>query len=146
MTALIALIGVALGAALAPLLEWARDRRTRREQRRTELLELVAGLISAAGDRILAENHGTSTSPGPANNPDGLASAFRANDARWRLRLLAPADVAEAAENYGRACTALTRHLRTAANREDEEHDACIAWGHAAENLVTMSRRHLKNP
>jgi len=36
--AVVGLVGVALGAALAPALDWMRQHRTRRAQHRTDLL------------------------------------------------------------------------------------------------------------
>ena len=56
MEAVIGLVGVALGATLAPFIDWARQRRARHDQRRRELLDLVAALVSTSGDQLVAES------------------------------------------------------------------------------------------
>jgi hypothetical protein len=55
MQAAIGLVGVALGALLAPALDWARQSRRVREERRRELLEATAGFVTASGDALQAE-------------------------------------------------------------------------------------------
>ena len=108
MEAIIGLVGVALGAILAPALDWARQRRSRRDQRLSELLEVIAAFISVSGDQLIAESSET---------PDeqwSLDIGFRANAARWRLRLLAPADVARAADSYAQASDVLRKRIQVA--------------------------------
>ena len=56
METVLALIGVVLGAALAPTLDWQRQRSRLREERRQEMLELVARYIALAGDQLVAES------------------------------------------------------------------------------------------
>ena len=50
METVLALIGVVLGAALAPTLDWQRQRSRRRIERRQEMLELVASYLALAGE------------------------------------------------------------------------------------------------
>ena len=55
MEAAIGLIGVVLGALLAPTLDRIRQSRRARQERRMQLLEAVAKFVSAAGDNLTAE-------------------------------------------------------------------------------------------
>jgi hypothetical protein len=115
METVLALIGDVLGTVLAPTLDWQQQRSRRREERRQELLELVASYIALAGDQLIAESgtqaahlrrmlRGGAESPS-ADTPEATWSAeigFRANAARWRLALVAPPTVAE--------CSAVRRY------------------------------------
>ena len=95
MEAAIGLVGVALGALLAPALDWTRQSRRVREERRRELLEATAEFVAASGDALQAEW-------GTDSDQDAWKSGvgFRANAARWRLALLAPEAVARAAHAF----------------------------------------------
>ena len=138
MEAVVGLVGVALGASLAPVLDWVRQHRTTREQRRQELLELVAGFVSVSGDQLIAESSGS------AAEPWTLDVGFRANSARWRLRLLAPLDVARAADEYAAASDALRKRVQAAGGWDGDQIAAeWDAWQEAAEVLITAARTHL---
>jgi hypothetical protein len=138
MEAAIGLVGVALGAVLAPLLDWARHSRTRRQERREQLLELVAAFVSASGDTLTAE--------WAATDGDAWKSGvgFRANAARWRLALLAPAAVGRAADAFADASEALGRRIEAAGGWDGEliaaEYDA---WKQAEQELIRVTRTHV---
>jgi hypothetical protein len=55
MEAAIGLIGVVLDALLAPVLDWMRQSRQARQERRRLLLEAVTDFVRAAGDNLVAE-------------------------------------------------------------------------------------------
>jgi hypothetical protein len=138
MDAVVALFGVALGAVLAPTLDWARQHRTRRQQRRADLLELVATFISVSGDQLIAESSGSAE---PAWT---LEVGFRANAARWRLRLLAPPDVGRAADDYATASDMLRKRIQEAGGWDDDQiADQWDAWQQATERLIASARKHL---
>jgi hypothetical protein len=139
MDAIIGLIGVALGATLAPMLDWLRQHRVRREQRRTELLELVAAFVSVSGDQLLAE------SSGAEQEPWSLEIGFRANAARWRLRLLAPDDVARAVDAYAAASDVLRKRVQATGGWEGGHIAAeWDAWQDAGEALIAAARQHIE--
>ena len=112
MEAAIGLVGVALGALLAPALDWARQSRRVREERPRELLEATDGFVAASGDALQAEW-------GTDSDQDAWKSGvgFRANAARWRLALLAPEAVARAAHAFADATDRLgKRHKQGGAS------------------------------
>jgi hypothetical protein len=136
--AVIGLIGVALGASLAPVLDMLRQHRLRREQRRTELLELVAAFVSVSGDQLLAESSES------GQQPWSLEVGFRANAARWRLRLLAPPDVARAVDAYAVASDVLRKRVQVTGGWDGEQISAeWDAWQESGEALIMAARRHL---
>jgi hypothetical protein len=55
MEAAIGLIGVVMGALLAPVLDWIRQSRQAGQEQRRQLLQAVADFVSAAGDNLTAE-------------------------------------------------------------------------------------------
>jgi hypothetical protein len=138
MEGIIGLVGVALGASLAPALDWMRQHRTKRDQRRTELLELVAAFVSISGDQLVAESSDTQ------HVPWSLEIGFRANAARWRLRLLAPEEVARAADAYADASDALRKRVQATGGWDgDQIATEWDAWQDAAEALIAAARNHL---
>ena len=135
MEAAIVLIGVALGALLAPVLDWIRQGRRARQERRRQLLEAVAEFVSAAGDNLTAE--------WGSRDPDAWKSGvgFRANAARWRLELLAPETVAGAADTYAEATIELGKRIQAAGGWDGSqigsEYDA---WKRAEKDLIKAAR------
>ena len=81
MQAVIGLAGVVIGAALAPLLDLVRQRRTDRRAWQRDLRELAAALIAHSGDQLVAQTD---------SDPSASTSATAANAARWRIQLIAP--------------------------------------------------------
>jgi hypothetical protein len=137
MEAAVGLIGVALGASLAPAFDWVRQHRTRRDQQRIELLELVAALISVTGDHLIA----ASATP---DEPWSLEIGFRSNSARWRVRLLAPPDVARAADTYAHASETLRKRVQDVGSWDGSQIAAqWDAWQETTEALITAARSHL---
>jgi len=138
MQAFIVLLGVALGAVLAPALDWVRQHRTRREQRRTELLELVATFISVSGDQLIA---GSSAN---GEQTWSLEVGFRANAARWRLRLLAPPDVGRAADAYAEASDILRKRIQAVGGWDGGQiAGEWDSWQEATDRLIDVARKHL---
>jgi hypothetical protein len=137
MEAIIGLVGVALGASLAPVLDWLRQHRTRREQQKTDLLELVAAFISNGGDQLVAESERQS-------EQWALEIGFRANAARWRLRLVAPPDVAAAADAYADASDVLRKRIQEVGSWDGDRIGAqWTAWQKAADALIAAARQHV---
>lgn len=134
--AVIGFVGVALGAVLAPGLDWLRQHRTRGEQRRTELRELVAAFVSLSGDQINAESSDVEATW-------ALEVGFRANAARFRLRLLAPKDVVDAADEFAEKSDALRK--RVLAVGWDEAVDEWIAWKAAEDALIAVTKGHIEH-
>jgi len=139
MEAAIGLIGVALGALLAPGLDWARQSKRAREERRRELLEATAEFVAASGDALQAEW-------GTGNDQEAWRSGvgFRANAARWRLALLAPEAVARAAHVFADATDTLGKRIQAAGGwdgtRIAAEYDA---WKQAEQELISAARAQL---
>src|SRR5690348_6999589 len=106
MEAAVGLIGVVLGALLAPVLDWMRQSRHTRQERRMQLLQAVADFVSVAGDNLVAE--------WGSSDKDAWKSGvgFRANAARWRLEVLAPGPVARAADIYAEATIELGKRIQ----------------------------------
>ena len=71
METVLALIGVVLGAALAPTLDWQRQRSRRREERRQEMLEPWQ-VQAPAGGQLVAER--VSGGPRTSNVTGGAVS------------------------------------------------------------------------
>lgn len=135
-SAVAGLLGVALGASLAPLLDWLRERRSGRERRRAELLELVAAYLARSGDQLVAETDGTTS--------QRWAAEIEANSARWRIQLLAPLPAARAAEAYAAATETLRKRLLAAGSWDGEQiGDQWDAWQATTAELVAVARRHL---
>ena len=55
MEAAVGHIGVVLGTLHAPVLDWMRQSRQARQERRRLLLEAVTDFVRAAGDNLVAE-------------------------------------------------------------------------------------------
>ena len=160
METVLALIGVVLGAALAPTLDWQRQRSRRREERRQEMLELVARYIALAGDQLIAESgtqaaqagrmlRGGAKSPS-ADVPEATWSAeigFRANAARWRLALVAPPDVAQCSDSFADATDELRRAIQAAGGEwiGDLIKDQYTDWKSAEQRLIVAAREHIAN-
>jgi hypothetical protein len=135
MVAAIGLIGVALGALLAPGLDWIRQGRQARQDRRRQLLEAVADFVSAAGDNLTAE--------WASSDKDAWKSGagFRANAARWRLALLAPESVRRAADKYAEATDELGKRIQAAGGWDGTQIGSQYdAWKKAEENLIDAAR------
>lgn len=138
MEAAIGLIGVALGAMLAPVLDWIRQSRRARQDRRRQLLEAVAEFVSAAGDNLTAE--------WASRDPDAWKSGvgFRANAARWRLVLLAPEPVRRAADKYAEATDELGKRIQAAGGWDGTQIGSQYdVWKKAEEELIDAARVHL---
>jgi hypothetical protein len=135
MQALIGLAGVVIGAALAPLLDLVRQRRTDRRAWQRDLRELAAALIAHSGDQLVAQTD---------SDPSASTSATAANAARWRIQLIAPEVIAQAAEEYAAATEVLRKRL-LAVGSWDGEHIATEwdAWQTATRALITATRPHL---
>ena len=137
MEAAIGLVGVALGALLAPALDWARQSRRAREERRRELLEAPAGFVAASGDASQAEW-------GTDSDEDAWKSGvgFRANAARWRLALLAPEAVARAAHAFADATDRLGKRIQATGGGDGTqiaaEYDALKQADHELINAATV--------
>jgi hypothetical protein len=131
-----ALIGVVIGAALAPVLDlirqWGADRRAWHR----ELRELASALIAHSGDQLVAQTDA---------DPSAATSSTAANAARWRIQLVAPEAVARAAEEYAAATEVLRKRL-LAVGEWDGEHIATEwdAWQSATRALITATRRHVR--
>lgn len=142
MEAAIGLVGVALGAMLAPVLDWIRQSRRAREERRSQLLEAVAEFVSASGDALVAE-WGT----GSDKEAWTSGAGFRANAARWKLALLAPDEVASAAHAFAEATDQLGKRIQAVGgwdgNQIAAEYDA---WKRAEQALIDAARRHIGVP
>ena len=139
MEAAFALVGVALGALLAPALDWARQSKRAREERRRELLEATAGFVAASGDTLQAEW-------GTGSDQDAWKSGvgFRANAARWRLALLAPDAVADAAHAFAEATDTLGKRIQAVGSWDGPQITAEYdAWKKAEDNLIKAARGHL---
>jgi hypothetical protein len=139
MEAAIGLIGVALGALLAPGLDWARQSKRAREERRKELLEATAEFIAASGDALLAEW-------GTGRDQDAWRSGvgFRANAAHWRLALLAPDAVARAAHVFAEATDTLGKRIQAAGGWDGTQIAAEYdAWKQAEQELINAARAQL---
>ncbi len=138
MDAAIGLFGVALGAVLAPLLDWFRQSRRARERRRDELLQVFAEFLSASGDTLVAEWNARA-----GEDAWRSGAGFRANAARWKLALLAPEAVARAVEVFAEATDALGRRIQAAGGWVPAEiADAYDAWKAAEQGLVTAARSY----
>jgi hypothetical protein len=134
--AAIGLIGVTLGAVLAPGLDWMRQGRQRREDHRRQLVDMVADFISHSGDQLVAEDPATESEAG-----------FLANAARWRLALLAPPEVAQAAEGFARASDVLRKRILAAGGWDDQQIAAEYdAWKDSESKLIEAARKHLTPP
>lgn len=139
MEAAIGLVGVALGALLAPALDWARQSRRAREERRRELLEATAEFVATSGDTLSAEW-------GTGSDQDAWKSGvgFRANAARWRLALLAPEAVADAAHVFAEATDTLGKRIQAAGGWDGSQIAAEYdAWKQAELELIDAARGHL---
>lgn len=139
MEAAIGLIGVALGAMLAPALDWVRQSQRAREERRRQLLEAVAEFVSASGDALVAEW-------GTGGDKDAWKSGagFRANAARWRLALLAPETVAHAAHAFADASDELGKRIQAAGGWDGSQIAAEYdAWKQAEQELINAARAQL---
>ncbi len=139
MEAAIGLVGVVLGALLAPVLDWVRQSRLAGQERRRQLVEAVAGFVSASGDALTAEW---------AQGPDGDAwksgVGFRANAARWRLVLLAPEAVARAAYAFAEATDDLGKRIQAAGGWDGTQIAAEYdVWKQAEQELINAARVHL---
>ena len=138
-SAVAGLVGVALGASLAPLLDWLRERRSGRERRRAELLALVAGYLARSGDQLVAQTDGTAA--------ELWAAEIEANSARWRIQLLAPPPVARAAEAYAAGTETLRKRLLAVGSWDGEQvGEQWDAWQAATAELVAVARQHLVPP
>ncbi len=139
MAAAIGLIGVVLGAMLAPVVDWVRQSQRARAEQRTQLLEAVADFVSASGDALVAEwNTG--------GDKDAWKSGvgFRANAARWRLAVLAPEPVARAACAYAEATEELGRQIQAAGGWDDAQIGAAYdLWKQAEQDLIDAARAQL---
>jgi hypothetical protein len=130
------LVGVLLGASLAPLLDWLRQRRTAAERRRTDLLELVASYLARTGDHLVAQADGTEA--------DRWTAEVGANAARWRIQLLAPPPVAQVAATYAAATEALRKRLLAVGSWDGEQIAVeWDAWQAATVEMIAVARRHL---
>jgi hypothetical protein len=138
MEAAIGLIGVALGALLSPVLDWIRQSRRAKQERRRQLLEAVAEFVSAAGDNLTAE--------WGSRDPDAWKSGvgFRANAARWRLELVAPKAVASAAKKYAEATEVLGKRIQAVGGWDGTQiRDEYDAWKKAEDELINEARAQL---
>jgi hypothetical protein len=139
MVAVIGLVGVVLGALLAPVLDWVRQSRRAKAERRRELLEAVAEFVSASGDVLTAE-----WDAGGMKDAWRSGVGFRANAARWRLALLAPVPVAEAAHAFADATDEIGRRIQAAGGWDPAaigaEYDA---WKAAERQLIEEARKQL---
>ena len=124
-----------LGALLAPVLDWIRQSRRARQERRRQLLEAVAQFVSAAGDNLTAE--------WGSSDKDAWKSGvgFRANAARWKLEVLAPKAIARAADNYADATVELGKRIQATGGWDGtqiaSEYDA---WKQAEQELIDAAR------
>jgi hypothetical protein len=146
--AVLALVGVALGAGLAPTLDWARQRARRREERRREMLEMVASYVTLVGDQLVAESEmQTELELGLTGSEQWSAEiGFRANAARWRLALVAPPDVADRGESFAATAESLRRAIRRAGGHWDgtviaAEYDE---WKDAEKHLIATARARIE--
>jgi hypothetical protein len=137
--AIIGLVGVALGATLAPFVDWVRQRGARRDARRRELLDLVAALVSTSGDQVVAE----SETP-HVDTPWAMWVASHANTPRWRLALLAPPGVADAGEAFAQASETLGKAIAAAGTWDDDRVAVpYVDWKRAERSLIDATRAYL---
>jgi hypothetical protein len=139
MEAVIGLVGVASGALLAPALDWARQSQRLRQERRRELLDATAEFVAASGDMLSAE---WATSSGRDAWKTG--TGFRANAARWRLALLAPDAVADAAHVFAKATETQGKRIQAVGGWDGAQIAAEYdAWKQAEHKLSRAARAHL---
>jgi hypothetical protein len=123
METVLALIGVVLGAALAPTLDWQRQRSRRREERRQEMLELVASYIALAGDQLVAESgRRRPTYVASPRHRTAIADWFPVYEARRRVAVMRN----QLRARTNRSCEAAdvaTPALTAAADAHHLEHD-----------------------
>jgi hypothetical protein len=137
MEAIVGLVGVAVGALIAPLLELLHRRTSSRESRRKELLELVASYLARSGDQLVVE---------PEADLDARWRSevgLEANLLRWRIQLLAPPNVAAAAEKYANATEKLRKRIHELGGWRDEIGPEWQVWQDAHLTLIEATRDEL---
>lgn len=138
MDALIGLVGVALGAMIAPVLELMHRRSTSRTARRQELLELVSSYLARSGDQLVVESE--SDLDAQWRSQIGL----EANSLRWRIQLLAPPKIAKAAESYAAATETLRKRLQVAGGwHGDQIADEWDTWQRHTRELIEAAHSEL---
>ena len=139
MAAALGLIGVVLGAMLAPVVDWVRQGQRARIERRRQLLEAVADVVSASGDTLVAEWNAAGD-----QDPWKSGVGFRANAARWRLELLAPEQVARAARRYAESTEELGKQIQAAGGWDGTQIGAAYdLWKQAEQDLIDAAREQL---
>lgn len=121
-----------------PVLDWIRQSRRAREERRSQLLEAVAEFVSASGDALVAEW-------GTGGDKDAWTSGvgFRANAARWRPALLAPDEVARAAHAFAEASDGFGKRIQAAGGWDGKQITAEYdAWKRAEQEFISVARVH----